>query len=134
MIRLLGPHVIGAVALLVSLIGLYAVLPALFPVIAVMTFVVALVLIVASVRFFVPKAVVNDKIISLRVRAQDQVAALIGISTLVTIGALLVARAFALIANPIDRGVYLVGISFAVLMLASPALNALVVWRPWRDA
>lgn len=131
--QLLGTRLIAAVALLVALAVIYAATPVLFPFVAVAAFVAVFGIVLASVRFFVPKAVENEEIISLRVRAQDQVASLIGIATLVFLGVILVLRAFALIPNAVDRGVFLVGITFAVLMLASPAVNALLTWRPWAD-
>lgn len=133
MIALLGSRILAAVVLLVALIAAYALLPDQFPLLVSATFAGALIVQFIAARFFIPKAVANDSIVSLRLRAQDVFAGLLGLTTLVILGGILVGRALALIPDPVDRGVFLVGLSFALLMLASPALNALLTWQPWTD-
>ncbi len=32
----------------------------------------------------------------------------------------------------IPRGVFLVGLAYALILLSAPAISWLIVWRPWR--
>lgn len=132
MTALLGTRLVAALVILALLVVLYAAAPAAFPFLAIATFLIALAIQIVGVRYFVPKAVTNTDILSLRVRAQDTVAGLIGLAILAGLGGLMVARALDRI-PPVDRGVFLVGIVYAFLMLASPVLNALLTWKPWAE-
>jgi hypothetical protein len=49
------------------------------------------------------------------------------------LGLIVVLRALEII-PPVDRGVFLVGLGFALLMIAAPAINWLITWTPWRRA
>lgn len=82
--------------------------------------------------FFAKRAVLLDAPFTLRVRTQDALALAIASSVGGFLGLLVVARAMNFI-PPVDRGVFLVGLSFALLMIAAPAVNWLVIWRPWAE-
>lgn len=138
--ELLGGRVVGAGLLLGALIVLESVSPDLLSVVASGILVATVLLTWSAALFFVRKALLDGRqskidgvppIISLRARAQDAVALALGHSAGALLGAIVIGRALGFV-PPVDRGVFVVGLSFALSMLAAPALNWLVLWRPWR--
>jgi hypothetical protein len=85
----------------------------------------------AAVGFFAARSLEDPTIVSLRARVQDALALAIAQTVGGGLGLIVVLRALSLI-PPVDRGVFLVGISFALLMVAAPAVNWLLTWKPWR--
>lgn len=85
----------------------------------------------AAAIFFNRAANADRSILSLQARAQDAVSLAVASTVAGILGLLVVARALNII-PPVDRAVFLVGIGFALVMVAAPAVNWLVIWRPWR--
>ena len=131
MMALLGTRIIAALLVLLALIVMYIVLPDVLPVIVAVALIVLPIIQWAAVGFFAARAVENPEIISLRARVQDALALALAQTAGAVLGLILVLRALNVIA-PVDRGVFLVGLSFALLMIAAPAVNWLVTWRPWK--
>lgn len=105
----------GSFAILVSLA---------LPVLLVVNIVTAVLLAQASRR--------APEIVSLRARADDAVFLGAAAAAAAVMGTLVIARAFGAI-QPVPREVFLVGISYALIVLSAPAVNWLVVWKPWRE-
>jgi hypothetical protein len=87
----------------------------------------------ATVGFFAARALEDPTIVSLRARVQDALALALAQTVGAFLGLIVVLRALEII-PPVDRGVFLVGLGFALLMIAAPAINWLITWRPWRSA
>lgn len=130
MIRLVGSRVAGALGLLVALVVIEQLAPDQFPVFVAAALIGLPILQWATVYFFGRRAAENPKVVGLRIRTQDAVALAIASSAAAGLGLLVVLRALALIPI-VDRAVFLVGLSFCLLMVAAPAVNWLIVWRPW---
>lgn len=133
MIRLVGARLAGSVALLVVLILLQQVTADAFPLFVAGALIGLPALQWATVYFFGRRAMESPEILALRIRTQDAVALAIASSVGALLGLLVVLRALALIPF-VDRAVFLVGLSFCLLMVAAPAINWLIVWRPWASA
>jgi hypothetical protein len=122
-----------ALMILVGIIIVQLAAPDAFPLL-IATLLVGLVIIQWAAAIFFNRAANADRsILSLQARAQDAVSLAVASSVAAILGLLVVARALDII-PPIDRAVFLVGISFALVMVAAPAVNWLVIWRPWRQA
>lgn len=130
MIRLVGSRLVGALALLVLLIAVERLMTDQFPLFVAGALIALPILQWATVYFFGRRAVDSPEIMALRIRTQDAVALAIASSVGAALGLLVVLRALALIPY-VDRAVFLVGLSFCLLMVAAPAVNWLIVWRPW---
>jgi hypothetical protein len=137
---LVGRRVVLAGLLLGVLIALEIASPVLLSLVASAILLVTVVLTWTSAVFFVRKALFDARrakkdgippILSLRARAQDAVALALGHSAGALLGGLVIGRALGVV-PPVDRSVFLVGLAFALSMLAAPALNWLLLWRPWR--
>src|SRR5690348_11100353 len=128
---IVGTRLIAAVLVLVSLAVLNLVIPEALPYLVAIALIVLPIIQWAAVGFFAARAVENPEIISLRARVQDALALALAQTAGAVLGLILVLRALNVIA-PVDRGVFLVGLSFALLMIAAPAVNWLVTWRPWK--
>ena len=81
--------------------------------------------------FFAKRAVAHPELLALRVQVQDALALALASSTAGVLGVFAVLRALNVVGPNPD--VFLVGLSFALLMIAAPAVNWLVVWQPWRS-
>ena len=131
-IAIVGTRLAASAIVLASLIALQLMIPELLP------FLVGLALIVlpfvqwAAVGFFAARSIEAPEILSLRARVQDATALALASTAAAVLGLLVVARQLNAIA-PVDRAVFLVGLSFALIMVAAPAVNWLVTWRPWRS-
>lgn len=132
MIGIVGTRFAAALGLLLLLVFLQLVAPSAFPILVAAVLVVSPFLNLAAYWFFARRAVLPDAPFTLKIRVQDALALLLASTTSAVLGVLVVLRALNVIA-PVDRAIFLVGIAFALLMLAAPAVNWLVVWRPWRQ-
>lgn len=131
MTAIIGTRLAASAALLLLLVFSNAVLPAPW-------FVVFLALALIAVPslswitfwFFLRRAQLHPEIRSLRVQVQDHFA----LALASTVGGLLgfVGLARTLNVLPSIGSIVTVGIAFVLLMIAAPAVNALIVWRPWR--
>lgn len=128
--RLVGSRLAGALGLLVVLIVIQQLAPDLFPLFVAAALIGLPILQWATVYFFGRRAAENPQILALQIRTQDAVALAIASSVGAVLGLLVVLRALALIPI-VDRAVFLIGVSFVLLMVAAPAVNWLIVWRPW---
>lgn len=131
MIGIVGTRLAGSAALLAALAFLQITLPGAFPVVVALVLIVTPFVNLAAYWFFARRAVQPDAPFTLRVRTQDAMALLIASTTAAVLGVITVLRALNVI-DPVDRAVFLVGLSFALLMTAAPAVNWLLIWRPWR--
>lgn len=132
MIGIVGTRFAAALTLLGFLAAFQFVAPEHFPVVVAGVLFVSPFLNLAAYWFFAKRAVLPDAPYTLRIRTQDALSLLIASSTAAVLGALVVLRALNAIA-PVDRSIFLVGLAFALLMLAAPAVNWLVIWQPWRN-
>lgn len=130
---MIGWRVAWAGILLAVLTGLYLVTGPLFPLLVSGVLVALPILQWTTAWFFWRRALVDPGTISLRIRTQDAVSLALASTGVAVLGVLAVARSFDLI-PPVDRAVFLIGLSFSLLMTAAPAVNWLAVWRPWRPA
>lgn len=133
MISMLGSRLLAAVAVLAVLIVLQIAAPDVMPVLLACALIVLPIIQWATVGFFAARALEDPTIISLRSRVQDALALALAQTVGAFLGLIVVLRALELI-PAVDRGVFLVGIGFALLMIAAPAVNWLITWRPWRSA
>ena len=131
MIAIVGTRLLAAVVVLVTLIVANALLPETLPYFVAIALIVLPIVQWAAVGFFAARSVENPEIVSLRARVQDAMALALAQTAGAALGLIVVLRALNVIA-PVDRGVFLVGLSFALLMIAAPAVNWLVTWRPWK--
>lgn len=130
---IVGNRVASAVLLLGILVAVELSAPVLLPVLVVIALLLAPTVQWAAVVFFGRRAVEHPDILALRSRVQDAVALALA-STVGSVIALLVLLRWLQLIPTVDRGVVLVGLSFALLMVAAPAVNWLITWRPWRSA
>lgn len=134
MIALIGQRLAASIALLALLTLLYAVLPPTGYVLVITAAIVATVLVqVAAFVFFSRRAIAQPEIFALQIRAKDAfvlfVASLV-VAVMIVVIALRVLEAIP--ASDAVRAVFAIGLAFGLLMLAGPAANWLVIWRPWR--
>lgn len=131
MIAIIGWRLAAAAALLVVLTVLQLTLGAAFALLVSVGLVVIPALSWMTFWFFAKRAVLPDAPFTLKVRAQDAFALALASTVAGLLGVLAVLRAVNAI--PPVPGIFLVGLSFALLMTAAPAVNWLLIWRPWED-
>jgi hypothetical protein len=85
----------------------------------------------ATFYFFAVRAMQPDAPFVLKIRVQDALALAIASSVGAVLGFVVVLRQVGVL-PAVDRAVFLVGLSFALLMIAAPAVNWLIVWTPWK--
>lgn len=120
-----------ALMVLVGIIAVQLAVPDAFPIIVAALLVGLVAIQWAAAIFFNRAANADRSILSLQARAQDSVSLAVASSVAGLLGLLVVARALNII-PAVDRAVFLIGIGFALVMVAAPAVNWLVIWRPWR--
>ena len=133
MMALVGTRLLLAAMVFTALVLLQVTVPDILPVIVAIALIVLPIVQWAAVGFFAARSLEDPTIISLRARVQDAVALALAQTVGAFLGALVVLRALNII-DPVDRSVFLVGIAFALLMIAAPAVNWLATWKPWRAA
>lgn len=131
MIRLLGPRLGVSAALLLGLAILEESVGETFPILVGLVLFVLPAVGLVTTYFFARRSSERPDIVTLRIRAQDALSGLIVKVTGAYLGVLVVARALGII-DPVDRRIFLVGLTFSLLMAAAPDVNALYTWRPWR--
>ena len=131
MIDLLGNRLLAAGLVLLTLVIMQTVFPDVLPIVVGIALIVLPIVCWAAVGFFAARSLEDPTILALRARVQDAVALALAQTAGAFLGLLVVLRALNII-DPVDRGVFLVGLSFALLMIAAPAVNWLVTWTPWR--
>lgn len=131
MISIVGTRIAAAAALFLLLCFLEAVTGDLFSFLVAVGLIIVPSLSWATFYFFARRAVLPDAPFALKIRVQDALALSIASTVGAFLGLIVVLRAVNII-GPVDRSVFLVGLSFALLMIAAPAVNWLVVWTPWR--
>lgn len=131
MIGILGSRVAAAAITLAALIVLNVVIPDVLPLVVAIALIVLPIIQWAAVGFFAARSIEHPEIQSLRSRVQDALALALAQTAGAVMGMLIVLRSLNII-PVVDRGIFLVGLSFALLMIAAPAVNWLVTWRPWR--
>lgn len=131
MIAIVGTRLVAALLVMAVLIALQVLVPDVLPLIVAVALIALPILQWAAVGFFAARSLEDPSIISLRARVQDALALALAQTVGAALGLIVVLRAFDVI-PPVDRGVFLVGLSFALLMVAAPAVNWLITWRPWR--
>lgn len=120
-----------ALLILIALVIVQLALPDLFPAFVGILLIGATFIQWAAAVFFNRAAAKDGTILSLQARAQDSVSLAVASTVGGGLGLLVVARALNVI-PAVDRAVFLVGIGFALVMIAAPAVSWLVIWRPWR--
>lgn len=131
MMALVGTRLAAAVIVLAALILLQVTIPDMLPLIVALALIVLPILQWAAVGFFAARSLEDPTIVSLRARVQDALALALAQTVGAALGMLVVLRALNVIPG-VDRGVFLVGIAFCLLMTAAPAVNWLITWRPWK--
>jgi len=129
-IDIVGTRLAASVALLFLLVLGQAILGDRFAIIVALGLVIVPALSWMTFWFFAKRAVQPDSPFTLRVRTQDALALALASSVGGLLGLIVVARALNVV-PPVDRSVFLVGLAFALLMIAAPAVNWLAIWRPW---
>ena len=132
-LRIVGSRLAVAVALLLLLVLAQLVIPDVLPLVVCIALIVLPIVQWAAVGFFAARSLEDPSILALRARVQDAVALALAQTVGAALGLIVVLRTFSII-PAIDRGVFLVGLSFALLMVAAPAVNWLLTWRPWQSA
>lgn len=133
MMAIIGSRLVAAALVLVTLVALQLMIPDALPAFVGMALIVLPFIQWAAVGFFAARSIEAPEILSLRARVQDATALALASTAAAVLGLLVVARQFNAIA-PVDRSVFLVGLSFALIMTAAPAVNWLITWRPWRES
>lgn len=131
MIEIVGGRLIASLVVLLVLGLLNLIVPAALPILVSVALIALPIIQWAAVGFFAARSVEHPEILSLRARVQDALALALAQTVGAAMGLLVVLRSLNLI-EPVERGVFLVGLSFALLMIAAPAINWLVTWRPWK--
>lgn len=128
---IVGPRIAASAALFLLLWALSLVLPSpWFVVLVGVALLVVPALSWVTFWFFARKAVLPDAPLTLKIRVQDALALALASTVGGILGFLSLARVLNVI--PSTGPFFVVGIAFALLMIAAPAINWLVVWRPWR--
>lgn len=132
MIAIIGTRLAASAALFLLLLGLEAILPEGWFVLVVGVGLIAVpILGWATFYFFGRRAVRDDAPFTLRIRTQDAMFLAIASTVAGILGAIGLARVLNII--PPIGSMFVVGLAFCLLMIAAPAVNWLVVWRPWRS-
>lgn len=131
MIAIVWTRLAAAGLLLVALSVAYLVLGSLFSLLVSLALVAVPALSWLTYWFFARRSVAHPEMLALRVQVQDALALALASSTAGALGLFAVFRAAGLVAP--EPGIFLVGLSFALLMIAAPAVNWLVTWKPWAD-
>ena len=132
-LQIVGTRLLVAALLMAALILAQVLVPQVLPIIVALALVVLPIVQWAAVGFFIARSLEDPSILALRSRTQDAVALALAQTVGAALGLVVVLRALNVI-DAVDRGVFLVGLSFALLMVAAPAVNWLVVWKPWSKA
>lgn len=130
MTAIIGKRLAGAAGLFVALWASQTLLGPLFSVVVGLGLVAIPALSWVTFWFFARRAAVHPEILALRVQVQDALALAIASSTAGALGLFAVFRALGFVGPAPD--IFVVGLSFALLMIAAPAVNWLVTWHPWR--
>ena len=128
MISLLGTRVLIATVLVTALTLLELLSTELFTMTVSVILTVIPVLFWRTTAFFVRSALNHPDAPALVRQAQDHFALSVASTAAGVLGLLLILRAVTLI-GPIPREVFLIGLSYALLMVAAPAVNWLLAWR-----
>lgn len=128
---MLGARFLASLALLGGLVAANVIFPERFAIIVAAALVIAPVITGAATYYFARESVANPSILSLRERAQTSFLLFLASLSSAALGGLVVARELERI-GPVPRDIFLIGISFALLLIAGPAGNGLVTWQPWR--
>lgn len=131
MIGIIGSRLIAAILVFMALVTLQLLVPTLMPLVVALALIILPIIQWAAVGFFAARSMEAPEIISLRARVQDALALALAQTVGAALGLILILRALDVI-QPVDRGVFLVGLAFCLLMIAAPAVNWLVTWQPWR--
>lgn len=131
MIAIVGSRLAASAVVMFALVALQMLASEILPLLVSISLVVLPILQWAAVGFFAARSLEDPTIVSLRARVQDAIALALAQTVGAALGLMVVLRALELI-PPVDRGVFLVGLSFSLLMVAAPAINWLITWRPWR--
>lgn len=135
-----GRRVAASLTLLGVLVLINTLAPQLFPLVVALALIVSPVVCGAAAYYFTQLSLTDameaardgrEPIRSLRDRAQTSLLLAIASSAGALLGWLVVFRAFGWI-PPVPRETFLVGLSYALLLIAGPAGNWLAVWRPWK--
>jgi len=130
-VRYFGRHLAAALTLLAGLAGLQWATGPIFSLIVSGVLVALPVLQWATVYFFWQRSILYPEILTLRIRVQDALYLALASSMAGALGIIAIARVLNLM-PPVGAGVFLVGLSFSLVMVAFPALNWLVTWKPWQ--
>jgi hypothetical protein len=130
---IIGTRLAAAATVFGTLVGLQLLLPDLLPFLVGVTLIVLPFVQWAAVGFFAARSIEDPAILSLRARVQDATALALASTAAAVLGGIVVGRQFNVI-PAVDRGVFVVGLAFVLLMTAAPSLNWLLTWRPWRSA
>lgn len=132
MIAIVGTRVAASAALFLLLVLLSAILPPPWFVVLLGAALVAVpALTWLTFWFFAKRALAHPEMLALRVQVQDALALALASTAGGLLGFVGLARVLNLI--PSIGSLVTVGIAFVLLMIAAPAVNWLVVWRPWRS-
>jgi hypothetical protein len=130
MIGLVGRRLASSIGLLLMLVIVQRLTGEAFVAIVAVTLIALVGFQWLTAVFFTQRSVESPDVLSLRIRAQDAVALAVASTVGGLLGVLVILRALHAI-TAVDPAVYLIGISFALLMIASPAVNWFLTWRPW---
>lgn len=121
----------GAIALLPALVLLEYLVTDAFPFFVSIALPILLLINLATAFMLARASRRAPEIVSLRARADDAIFLVAASAAAATMGLLVIGRAFGTI-PPVPREVFLIGVSYALIVLSAPAVNWLIVWRPWR--
>lgn len=127
----LGSRFLASAGLLGGLVILNVVAGSAFAFIVAVALVIAPSICWAATYYFTKRSKANPSIKSLRERAQTSFLLAIVSTTGAVLGAIVVLRELSVIAA-VPRDIFLVGLAFALILVAGPALNGLVTWQPWK--
>lgn len=133
MMSIIGTRLVASAAVLAVLTVLQLTIPRVLPNLIAGALIVLPIICWAAFGFFLARALEDPTILSLRARVQDALALALAQTVGAFLGLIIVLRALEVI-PPVDRGVFTVGITFCLVMIAAPAVNWLLTWRPWRSA
>lgn len=128
----LGRRFLASLALLGSLVAANALFTERFVVIVAAALIVAPVVTGVATYYFTRDSVANPSIIGIRERAQTSFLLFMASMAGAILGMIVVGRELGRI-GPVPRDTFLIGLAFALILIAGPAANGLVAWQPWRD-
>lgn len=131
MTAIVGTRLAASAALFILLVAAQAAFGEWFSLLVALGLVVIPALSWVTFWFFARRAVAHPNLLALRVQVQDALALAIASSVAGLLGLYAVGRALQLLPT-LDRSVFVIFLTFVLLMIAAPAVNWLVVWRPWR--